>query len=56
MEERTISKKKILDHIEEMMDANYNAIENGSDGDGNCEQENETLDNIRFFINSGMYE
>lgn len=56
MAKQKICKKKILAHIEEMMDANYDAIENGSDDDGNCEQENSTLDNIIFFIRSGMYD
>ena len=56
MTKRTISKKKILDHIEEMMNHNYDVIDEGSDGDGNCEQENDTLDNIAYFIRSGMYD
>lgn len=50
-----ICKKKILKHIEEMIDANYDEIEAGNDGDNACQQEISTLDNLKYFITSGMY-
>lgn len=54
--QKTLSKEKILKHIDEMMEMNYNNIENDMDGDGQCETENMVLDNIRFFIENGDYD
>jgi hypothetical protein len=54
--QKMISAEKLIKHIDEMMEMNYDNIENDMDGDGHCEIENMVLDNILFFINEGRYD
>jgi len=54
--QKMISAEKLIKHIDEMMEMNYNSIENDMDDDGQCETENMVLDNIKFFINNGDYD
>jgi hypothetical protein len=51
-----ISKQKIVTDIERIMAENEEIIDEEMDEDGQCKIENDTLSNILFFINQGMYD
>jgi len=51
-----ISKDKIVADIERIMAENDELINEEMDDDNQCKVENDTLSNILFFINQGMYD
>lgn len=51
-----MDKQKLVKHLNEMIDDNYKYIEQNMDGDGNCNQEISTLENLLYFIEKGLYD
>ena len=51
-----MDKQKLVKHLNEMIDGNYEQIDKDMDGDNACKQEISTLENILSFINMGMYD
>lgn len=50
-----LSRKKLEEFIDRLIADNDETIEDDLDGDSNSRVENETLDNIKFFIRQGIF-